>query len=400
MTAALTGLSTTTKYHFRAVAVNAGGTKNGSDTTFTTTHAPILSSTTSASVGASGGEVLGSVNPNGIKTTAYFQYGTSSNSLTSDTTMMSLGSGRASVAILGIFPNLQPNTTYYYQLVATGSAGTFYGTTGSFTTLSFDTVLVEASGDTAPVPSVSGATFDAFGPPIVNDNGNYAFFSQLTVSGSITSSNDLSIWEDNSSGVLQYVTRTGDVAPGTASATYSSLSNPVYNDHNQCAFEALLKVVSGQATSSTEQGIWSDSSGTLSLVARQGSQAPQCSTGANFASFYSIGLPYSGGSLIYATLTTGSGGVNSANDAGIWRGNSTSDLALVQRSGDVVGGKTISLFNFLSTPTNVIGQTRNFTSSGDIAFQATFTDSTFGIIKISRERLPSLISVERPRRKR
>ena len=380
VTAAISGLQTTTKYHFRAVAVNGGGTKNGADTTFTTAKAPILGSTTSASVGASGGEVLGTVTPNGVKTTAYFQYGTSlSYGLT--TTMQDLGSGKSAVAVDGIFPNLQPNTTYYYQLVTTGSAGTFYGATGSFTTLSFDTSLIQATGNPAPVPNVTGATFAAFGIPIVNNTVDYAYFAQLTISGSITSSNNLSIFKDDSSSALAYVTRTGDLAPGTASATYSSVSNPVYNDNHDVAYEGLLKVVSGQATSSTDQGIWSDSSGSLQLVAREGSQAPNCPANANFLEFYSIALPNTGGALIFATLNSGSGSVNSTNNTGIWRGNSTSDLALVQRSGDVVGGRTISAFNFLTASAYVGGQTRNFTPTGDLAFQATFTDGSSALVK-------------------
>ena len=379
VTASISGLQTTTKYHFHAVAMN-GSTKDGSDATFTTAKAPILSGTTSASIGASGGEVLGTVTPNGVETTAYFQYGTST-SYGLETTMEDLGKGKTAVAVNGIFPDLQPNTTYYYQLVTVSSAGTFYGATGSFTTLSFDTALVQASGDAAPVPNITGATFAAFGIPIINNPGDYAYFGDLTIAGSITASNDLGIWKDDSSGTLQYVTRTGDVAPGTASATYSSVSNPVYNDNHDVAYEGLLKVVSGQATSSTDQGIWSDSSGSLQLVARQGSAAPDCPANANFLSFYSIALPNTGGVLIYATLNSGSGGVNSGNNAGIWRGNSTSDLALVQRLGDVVGGRTISSINFLSASAYVGGQTRNFTPSGDLGYEATFSDGSNGLIK-------------------
>ncbi|MGO9958621.1 MAG: hypothetical protein ACLP50_22090, partial [Solirubrobacteraceae bacterium] len=101
VSAALSGLSPGATYHFRAAATNGAGTAYGSDATFTTAVAvtPIASTSTSTSTstsssvglgvtgapsvsesepavsGFSGVVLSGSVVPNGVATTAEFEYG-------------------------------------------------------------------------------------------------------------------------------------------------------------------------------------------------------------------------------------------------------------------------------------------------------------------------------------
>ncbi len=68
----------------------------------------------------------GTVNPNGLSTNYYFQYGTTS-SYGNQTSTQSAGVGTSAVAVSANVSRLTPNTVYHFRLVATNSAGTTYG---------------------------------------------------------------------------------------------------------------------------------------------------------------------------------------------------------------------------------------------------------------------------------
>jgi hypothetical protein len=70
----------------------------------------------------------GTVNPNGLSTTYYFQWGkTTAYGNKSPATPASAGGGWDNGAVSANLTGLTLNTTYHYQLVATNSAGTNYG---------------------------------------------------------------------------------------------------------------------------------------------------------------------------------------------------------------------------------------------------------------------------------
>ena len=95
-----------------------------------TTSPATLITTTSATLN-------GSVNPNGSSTTAWFEWGTSSTLSTyTQTPNQSIGSGTTSQAISASLSGLIPDTTYYYRVAASNTAGTQRGSILSFTTLS------------------------------------------------------------------------------------------------------------------------------------------------------------------------------------------------------------------------------------------------------------------------
>ena len=78
------------------------------------------------SVGGDSVNLVGGAYPNGLDTTYYWQYG-SSTDYGPQTTPVDLGAGRAPVQIATTLSGLTPGASYHYRLVASNSAGTTYG---------------------------------------------------------------------------------------------------------------------------------------------------------------------------------------------------------------------------------------------------------------------------------
>ncbi len=140
VSASLAELTPETTYHFRVKATNSVGTIYGDDQTFTTSSLPptVPSVTTglATSVTAISATLNGTVNPNGITTAYYFQYGTTT-SYGSTTTSTSAGAGTSNVSANASLTALSPSTIYHYRLVATNSAGTADGSDQTLTTVAF-----------------------------------------------------------------------------------------------------------------------------------------------------------------------------------------------------------------------------------------------------------------------
>ncbi len=157
---ALSGLAASTTYHYRLVATNASATVAGHDATFTTTAtpAPTVSTGPASSVGSSSATLSGSLNPEGVATTYYFQYGTSS-AYGSKSSVQSAGSGTSSQAVSDALSGLAASTTYHYRLVASSSGGTVVGSDATFTTTKTPAPLVVTGAATGV--STSSATVSA-----------------------------------------------------------------------------------------------------------------------------------------------------------------------------------------------------------------------------------------------
>src|SRR5579864_7475952 len=127
------GLKAGRTYHYRLVAMNTAGTAHGSDITFLTATAPTALTASATSIGATSATVSGSVNPNGVATSWFFEYGTST-AYGSTTSSKNAGSGTNSVSVSAGLSNLAAGTTYHYRLVAKSNAGTTHGADQSFST--------------------------------------------------------------------------------------------------------------------------------------------------------------------------------------------------------------------------------------------------------------------------
>ncbi len=194
--------------------------------------------------------------------------------------------------------------TAFRASLTDGSNGTWSGGSGSLT-------LVARTGSQAP-GTASGVNYGAFATlrPLLNDAGQTAFQAILTGSG-VDSTNEIGTWSEGS-GSLALVARTGSQAPGTPSgvyfsgdATVTALGSPVLNDAGQVAFEAGL--TGSGVDNSNFQGIWSERSGSLALVARTGSQAPGMPSGVNFSylDFAGPALNNAGQTAFVAKFTDG-----------------------------------------------------------------------------------------------
>jgi hypothetical protein len=263
-------------------------------------------------------------------------------------------------------------------------AATFSDRTTGLVTVEGGTPGIAAVSGTA-TNTILGASYSAFGNPAIDDNDNIAYEATITGTG-ITSANNATIFVGSNSGDPTLIVRSGTTdAPGTA-AMFTAFSDPVINNNKAVAFRGTLKVASGQATSTTDTGIWATSANlaSLALVAQQGTQAPGCPAGANFASFTELTLPDQGGAVFMATLTTSStAGVTSSNSTGVWAVDDSGNLQLIVRTGDILNGKTVTALQFLPGPTYVNGTSRSFsTATGDLVYLATFSDKSTGIFNV------------------
>jgi len=133
--ATLAGLEAGTTYYYRVAASNSAGTAKGAIESLATLSNPPTVITTTFGPGIDNAVVNGSVNPNGLATTAWFEYGLDNTPSTFDNTAGQLiGSGKLAVPTTATLTSLNTTTTYYWRAAASNAAGTSKGEIKSFTT--------------------------------------------------------------------------------------------------------------------------------------------------------------------------------------------------------------------------------------------------------------------------
>jgi phosphodiesterase/alkaline phosphatase D-like protein len=160
VSANLTGLKSSTTYHYRLVAVSTAGTTDGADKTFTTTTPPTVTTGSPSSESRSSATVSATVNPQGQSTTYYFRYGTTT-AYGTQTSPASAGSGNGAVGVHTSFFGLSPATTYHYQVVAQNAGGTSFGSDQTLTTTSSQAVVLGHEGFVSP-GSIIGVQIGCF----------------------------------------------------------------------------------------------------------------------------------------------------------------------------------------------------------------------------------------------
>jgi hypothetical protein len=343
----LTGIMPGLKYYYRAVAAKVGGSVASTVTqTFTTAK---LNSVMPYLSAASAELLINLTLPSGT-TVVTVQYGTT---LSYGTTVTAQSAGTSSYT--AFLSGLTAGATYHYRIVVNGVPGP----DETFVATGFTTSEVVTTG------TVSG-DFKTLGNPAISGGADIAYQATL-LSGLYI------IEADNSGGIPQMVAESGTAAGNAIGATspFTSFSDPVYNANQAVAFAATL--------ASKITGLWTTSGGTLSPAALSGQSAP--STSATFSTFNSLGLTDTAGVVFDATIT--GTGITSANNMGIWEGQPSS-LNRLLLLGQQVNGQAITKFTFLPAGEAVVnGQTRGFTSSGDIIASVTYANKATGLVLVS-----------------
>lgn len=164
ISAGAAGLACGTTYFYRARGVNAMGTGLGA-TLSTQTGAcavtpPVATTGAASGITATAANLAGSVNPNGSATSAFFDYGQSSNTLNAVAAAGAVGSGSSAVAINASIASLACNTQYFYRARGTNAGGSGMGSTLNFTTA--------ACPATAPSVTTDPPTSNGAGMPVLH----------------------------------------------------------------------------------------------------------------------------------------------------------------------------------------------------------------------------------------
>jgi hypothetical protein len=133
----VTGLNASTGYYFRVRAyIGTMPCRYSSTvhvTTLSPTGPPVVITNRATYIASYSARLKGTVDPHGLTTTVYFQYGTTiSYGLT---TAIQSRTGNTYQNVAATVGGLTASTTYHFRIVATNSAGTRYGADQTFTTL-------------------------------------------------------------------------------------------------------------------------------------------------------------------------------------------------------------------------------------------------------------------------
>ena len=143
LTEAISGLIPGATYHGCIIATTTAGITQGTDVAFIATTGgsgtgiptavPSVTTNGSAVADSNTVELLGTVNPFGGTTVAWFEYGMTT-SYGQTTGLQGIGNGTAPVAVSVLADGLLPATLYHFRLLATNSLGTAAGADAQFTT--------------------------------------------------------------------------------------------------------------------------------------------------------------------------------------------------------------------------------------------------------------------------
>jgi|GEM_PF-2262762 len=137
----ITGLQPGTQYHFRITATSIYGTATTPDSVFTTSAAPVVTTTTATSVTDISALIGGEVTPNGLTTSVRLEWGATTEYGNLIYPPGFYIGGTATVPFSATLEGLQPDTTYHYRI----AFGSILGADMTFTT-----------GPPSSLPTLSG----------------------------------------------------------------------------------------------------------------------------------------------------------------------------------------------------------------------------------------------------
>jgi phosphodiesterase/alkaline phosphatase D-like protein len=155
VTAEVGGLTPSTTYHYRLVAIRADGKglpAYGRDHTFTASPplAPTIESSSAANATPTTAVVEARINPNLLPTVYRFQYGRDTDYGSQTPTSDSIGEDAGGHTVSSLLSGLTPGATYHYRVVAVNFNGVTNGPDGTFTTPNAPTVTAGAAVNVSP----------------------------------------------------------------------------------------------------------------------------------------------------------------------------------------------------------------------------------------------------------
>jgi hypothetical protein len=150
-------------FWFTTEYIGSGSARKTKIASFKIGNAPVVATTAATSVTATTATLNGTVNPNGLATTYYFEWGTTV-SYGNTTTTASAGSGSSSIAVSAGLTSLTSGVTYHFRIVATNADGT---STGS--DLTFAPGLASVTTTAASSVTMTSATS---GGNVITDGGS------------------------------------------------------------------------------------------------------------------------------------------------------------------------------------------------------------------------------------
>jgi hypothetical protein len=154
--------TTAGKYWYGTHLFDSGGNEafepSSTQVSVSPDQAPIASTGSATAITINSATLTGTVNPNGLDTHFYFQYGTNSSlSGASQTGSQDLGSGSNASIISANIAGLSTSATYYFRVVASNSSGTTSGSIMNLKTGLFPAVTTTAATSvTGSAASING----------------------------------------------------------------------------------------------------------------------------------------------------------------------------------------------------------------------------------------------------
>jgi hypothetical protein len=241
-------------------------------------------------------------------------------------------------------------------------------------------VLKVRAGDAAPNAGAD-VKFASFSQFHSLNRSSRIAFSATLAGGGVTTANDSSLWSDGS-GALQLIAREGDPAPGTpAGVIFRDFSGMhLLNGPGRSAFNAPL--AGAGVTTANDVGLWIGSAESLHLVVREGDPAPGMGPGVTIGAAAGFMLNSAGQIALTAPLI--GSGVTAANDRAIWASDADGQLHVIVREGDQIevapgDSRIVNVLNQFTTLTTEEGSPCSFNDVGQLAFTASFTDGSSGV---------------------
>jgi hypothetical protein len=266
-------------------------------------------------------------------------------------TLVARTGSQAPGAPSGVNFSTDPALELFFPVFNDAGQTAFYGATtdgglGLWSEGSGSLAAVARSGQQAP-GTPAGVTFtfnnlhDVLDAPVLNNAGQTTFRSYLAGPGVVTNVNNLGRWSEGS-GSLALVARRGSTMPGLpAGVVNNGLDEAGLNNAGESVFYTQLS--GSGVNSSNNQAIWSEGSGSLSMVVRRGNPVPGM-PGVTFDGIFAAGaINNAGQSVIVAGLSSDPPPVGFGGDS-VWLADS-GNLTLIARRGTHAPG-TPSGVNF------------------------------------------------------